>query len=476
MNSRMQRFAGLGIMGLTLLAAGALWFALVAARPAPFGRLQMLQLGEWTIRYDPQGPALALVGVGVLVAAIAGVGITVYEDVVLTRARRSSPRAEGRPLAPRRIMAETRGVFAGEVTVTVVIPAHNEEHHLPATIASLRAQTTPPERIVVVADNCSDGTVEIARRAGVEVFETVGNRHKKAGALNQALARILPELGSNDAVMVMDADTRLASGVFLEVARRRMTDDRALMAVGGLFLGEEGHGLLGQLQRNEYARYTREIERRRGKVFVLTGTATVFRPAALRVVAASRGTLLPGVHGDVYDTLALTEDNELTIAIKTLGGLIVSPNECTVITELMPTWRALARQRLRWQRGAIENLAAYGVTSTTVRYWAQQIGIGYSVIALTTYFALLALMIVSIDQWIWFPFWLGLGVVFAAERLVTVWRAGWRARLLALLMVPELVFDLVLDVVFIRGILDMTFRREATWAHVPAAASAGAAS
>lgn len=368
-SSRLQRFAGLGIMGLTLLAAGALWWALAAAHPAPFGRLQVLHVGEWAIRYDPQGPALALVVVGVVAAAVAGVGITLYEDAVLTRARRSSPRVEGRPLAPRRIMAETRGVYAGEVTITVVIPAHDEEHRLPAAIASLRAQTTPPERIIVVADNCADGTVEVARRAGAEVVETVGNARKKAGALNQILARVLPELGDNDAVMVMDADTQLASDVFLETARRRMTDDRALMAVGGLFLGEEGHGLLGQLQRNEYARYTREIERRRGKVFVLSGTASVFRPAALRAVAASRGTLLPGVHGDVYDTMALTEDNELTIAIKTLGGLTVSPRECTVVTELMPTWRALVRQRLRWQRGAIEDLAARGPGRT---WWARR--------------------------------------------------------------------------------------------------------
>ena len=50
------------------------------------------------------------------------------------------------------------------------------------------------------------------------------------------------------------------------------------MAVGGLFYGEEGHGLIGQFQRNEYLRYGREIRRRRGRVFVLTGTASMFRP------------------------------------------------------------------------------------------------------------------------------------------------------------------------------------------------------
>ncbi|WP_309068769.1 glycosyltransferase [Microbacterium sp.] len=464
--SRFERFAGLGILAVTLCAAGILWWVLAATDPRPFWQPRTLELGEWSIRYDPHAPAVALVVAAIAVALIAGAGIALYEDAVLKRARRTAPQIAARPLAPRRIMADTRGVFAGEVTITVLIPAHNEEASLPATIASLRAQSTPPERIIVVADNCSDRTVEVARAAGVEVWETVDNDRKKAGALNQALRRVLPDLGDNDTVMVMDADTRLASAVFLATARERMTADRALMAVGGLFLGEPGHGLLGMLQRSEYARYTREIERRRGKVFVLTGTASVFRPAAVRAVAASRGSLLPGTHGDVYDTAALTEDNELTIAIKSLGGLITSPRECTVITELMPTWTMLWKQRLRWQRGAIENLAAYGVTPTTVRYWAQQIGIGYSVIALSAYFLLLALMAAAMDEWVWFPFWAGLGAVFAVERIVTVWRAGRRARLLAALVLPELVFDLFLDVVFVKGIIDMVFRREATWSHL----------
>ena len=38
------------------------------------------------------------------------------------------------------------------------------------------------------------------------------------------------------------------------------------MAVGGLFFGEEGGGLLGQLQRNEYARYQRVVARRLNRV------------------------------------------------------------------------------------------------------------------------------------------------------------------------------------------------------------------
>lgn len=351
-----------------------------------------------------------------------------------SRSRRSSDDV-GSPLAPKVVMARNRGVFAGPVTVTVLIPAHNEEASLALTIASLLAQSHRPERVIVVADNCTDSTVAVARHAGVEVVESVNNTKKKAGALNQALKRLLVSRGDNDLVMVMDADTALDDG-FLEAAVMRFTRDRDLMAIGGLFYGDDGAELLGQFQRNEYIRYAREMRRRRGRVFLLTGTASIFRPAALRTVAASRGTSIPGRRGDVYDTAALTEDNELTIAIKSLGGLMVSPVQCTVVTEVMPSWGALWAQRLRWQRGALENLGAYGVTPQTFRYWGQQLGIGYGVIALIAYVSLALLTLAAMDDWIWFPFWIGLGTLFMVERAVTVWKGGWRARLLALPLAP----------------------------------------
>jgi cellulose synthase/poly-beta-1,6-N-acetylglucosamine synthase-like glycosyltransferase len=293
----------------------------------------------------------------------------------------------------------------------------------------------------------------------------VGNTHKKAGALNQALRGLFDGLGDNDIVMCMDADTVLDDG-FMAAAIQRFTHDRALMAIGGLFYGEEGHGILGQLQRNEYIRYSREIRRRRGRVFVLTGTASMFRGRALRSVAASRGGLLPGVHGDVYDTAALTEDNELTLAIKSLGGLMASPDDCRVVTELMPTWRNLWTQRLRWQRGALENLGAYGPAPTVLRYWAQQLGISYSVISLGSYALLMLVTVLATGQWAWFPFWLGVGSVFTVDRVVSAWRGGWRARLLAVLVIPELLYDVYLDAVYVKGIFDITFARNARWGHV----------
>ena len=426
---------------------------------------ELLVFDFLSITYSWQAPplfaVLAALAVG-LIVVVTFVGLEI-RDVNLSR---RSHDAVHKKLSPWVLMDSTQGVFHGEVSITALIPAHNEEKLIAATINSLMEQDRKPERIIVVADNCTDGTVAVAQKLGVEVFETVGNTDKKAGALNQVMGTLLSSLGENDTVMIMDADTVLRQG-FLKSAVKHFTEDRGLSAIGGLFFGEDRPGLIAQIQKNEYTRYSREINRRKGRVFVLTGTASIFRARALRTVAEERGSLLPGIKGQVYDTHALTEDNELTLALKTLGALMTSPSDCMVETELMPNLSSLWRQRLRWERGAMENIATYGITSTTARYWSQQLGLAYSVFALWTYFLLIFLQVVSTDTWIWYPFWLVMGAVFIAEKVWTVRNAGWKAKLLASTLVIELLYDTFLGIIFVKGTLDMAFRKEAHWGDVP---------
>jgi cellulose synthase/poly-beta-1,6-N-acetylglucosamine synthase-like glycosyltransferase len=455
---------GLVIAAASIGAAVLLWITVGADQPVnPFPPIQEGVFLGWDVFFAQERPPPRVFWAAVAIAILAAASVAVVERVASRRARRSTDVRET-PVSPVVQMPITRE-YAGPVTVTVLIPSHNEETVLPTTLPSLLSQSRCPDRVIVVADNCTDGTADVALANGVEVFRTTGNTEKKAGALNQVLADLLPGLGHNDVVMVMDADTSLDQG-FIAEAVRRFENDRALMAVGGIFYGEQGHGLLGQFQRNEYTRYSRQINRRRGRVFVLTGTSSVFRPAGLRAVAAARGRSIPGRPGDVYDTFALTEDNELTIALKSLGALMVSPPQCTVVTELMPTWRALWRQRMRWQRGAVENIGAYGLTPATARYWGQQIGIGYGTIALYAFMLMMLLTVLAVDTWVWFPFWLGIGSIFVLERVVTVWRGGWRARVLAASLFPELVYDMYLSAVFVTGLFDITVGRRAIWGHV----------
>ncbi len=404
-------------------------------------------------------PDLVVVALlGIVAVAAAAVTFEVVAALMSVSPRR-------RLLGSHRPVPDGTALPDGQVRVTVLIPAHNEEFSLPTTLGALHEQTRQPDRVIVVADNCTDRTIQIAREMGYEAMSSVDNVHRKGGALNQALAALLPSTDGSDVVMVMDADTSL-SPRFIEVGATRLAEDPELTAVGGIFFGETGHGLIGQFQRNEYTRYSLQIRARHGRVFVLTGTATMFRADALLDVAAARGVFIPGETGRVYDTAALTEDNELTLALKSLGATMTSPRECMVTTELMPSWRNLWVQRRRWQRGALENLSAYGITRPTIRYWGQQVGIGYGAVALNLAILLMLITALAVDQWIWFPFWVIVGSIFVLERVITAWRGGWKARLLAVLLFPELAYDVFLQVVFATCLLDITLARRTAWGHV----------
>jgi biofilm PGA synthesis N-glycosyltransferase PgaC len=348
--------------------------------------------------------------------------------------------------------------------ITVLIPAHNEQDQLTATVSSLRSQEVVPDRIIVVSDNSTDDTVGLARRLGCEAWETVNNTQKKAGALNQALDKVLPGMALSDRVLIMDADTQLAPR-FIAVAERTLLDSPSVAAVGAVFYGDQGSGLLGLLQRNEYTRYGREIGRT-GKVMVLSGTAAMFRPGPLREVADARGSLLPGEHDRVYDTLALTEDNELTFALKTLGWALRSPVECSTVTEVMPRVRDLMVQRVRWYRGALENLRHYGLTRTTLNYWGQQAMLGFGILSLYLYLSLTVVTIASGGSLALNWFWTGITGIFLIERVVTAWKGGWAARLVAATLYIELAYDVILQIAWMRAAVETLFQREAKWVHV----------
>lgn len=359
-------------------------------------------------------------------------------------------------------MERTAGARAGARVITLV-PARNEADRIADAVEALHQQTICPDMVVVVANNCTDNgaTREAARDAGAWVLELKNIEGKKAGALNRALDEVLPQLDDGDYILIQDADTVLASN-FIECAVGAMR--RRVGAVGGVFYGEPGGGLLGQLQRMEYQRYAWEIGRKGGRATVLTGTATLFRARVLREVrAARRAGRLPG--GDSYYTLAsLTEDDEITKAVKTLGYRTMSPSGCRVTTEVMPTLPKLWHQRLRWQRGALENLRSYGVTRVTLRYFGQQIMMGVGATAFGLYLLFVALQLVYFGRVGFSPFWTAVGLIFVVERVVSVWAMGWRTRLLAFILVVELAYDLFQHAVYFRALADLVMRREERWA------------
>jgi cellulose synthase/poly-beta-1,6-N-acetylglucosamine synthase-like glycosyltransferase len=59
------------------------------------------------------------------------------------------------------------GLMDSRQRIAVLIPAHNEAAEIAATIQSILPQMTEGDRLIAIADNCSDRTAEVAREAGV---------------------------------------------------------------------------------------------------------------------------------------------------------------------------------------------------------------------------------------------------------------------------------------------------------------------
>lgn len=90
-----------------------------------------------------------------------------------------------------------------------IIPAHNEEMVVANLIESLKNQTYDRNLydIYVIADNCTDKTAQVAKKAGAIVYERFDQAHKTKGyALQWFLKQKIKENADYDAFCVFDAD------------------------------------------------------------------------------------------------------------------------------------------------------------------------------------------------------------------------------------------------------------------------------
>lgn len=111
-------------------------------------------------------------------------------------------------------------------TVTILIPAFNEEDIIAETILNMRKQTYPIKEIVVADDHSSDRTGEISKEMGVRVVRTPKNTGAKSRAQNYALDFI-----NTDVVVTVDADTSLDERA-IEYLLPALADGKTLSACG----------------------------------------------------------------------------------------------------------------------------------------------------------------------------------------------------------------------------------------------------
>jgi cellulose synthase/poly-beta-1,6-N-acetylglucosamine synthase-like glycosyltransferase len=101
--------------------------------------------------------------------------------------------------------------FTALPRTTILVPAHNEAADIAITVQSLLEELQPGDRLIVIADNCSDCTADTARQAGAFVLERTDFVQKGKGyALDYGLkflAKDPPEM-----VVFMDADCTVRPG------------------------------------------------------------------------------------------------------------------------------------------------------------------------------------------------------------------------------------------------------------------------
>lgn len=183
-------------------------------------------------------------------------------------------------------------------TLTVIIPARNEEHNLPRLLASLAAQTPRPGEVLVVDDASTDRTATVARNGGARVIPSQplpdGWRGKTWACHQGALA------ATGDWLLFMDADTwlepdglarllgRAGAGVLAVLpfhAVRRPYESLSLFFNIAMAAGTIPDGLSGQVLLVQHGDYRRAggHEAVRGEVLENFRLAAGFRAAGVAV-------------------------------------------------------------------------------------------------------------------------------------------------------------------------------------------------
>jgi len=223
--------------------------------------------------------------------------------------------------------------------LAVLMPAHDEESGIEATVTTLRAELGPGDRLLVVADNCTDRTAELARAAGAEVVERRdAERRGKGHALSFGAKKLAED--PPDAVIVMDADCRVEQGTLRQLAAAALAAGRPVQAVYLMHAPARG-GMSGV---SAFAFLVRNLVRpagldRLGMPCQLTGTGMAFPWPLFRDAPATEGHLV--------------EDLMLGHELALEGTPPLLCRDVLVGSELPTGEAASLKQRRRWEHGQL---------------------------------------------------------------------------------------------------------------------------
>jgi cellulose synthase/poly-beta-1,6-N-acetylglucosamine synthase-like glycosyltransferase/peptidoglycan/xylan/chitin deacetylase (PgdA/CDA1 family) len=235
-----------------------------------------------------------------------------------------------------------RKIYSDQVpTVSVIIPAYNEEAVITRAVASLlQSDYANLREILVVDDGSSDNTVVVVKTAfaddpRVRIF-TKPNAGKWS-ALNFGLKQMC-----SDIAVMIDADTLLQPDA-IRLLARHFADPEVGAVAGNAKVGNRIN-LVTKLQALEYVT-SQNLERaglaRLDAITVVPGAIGAWRREAVLRVGG-------------YSAATLAEDCDLTFCLHRAGYKIVHEMQAVGWTEAPDTWRGFMRQRFRWIYGTLQ--------------------------------------------------------------------------------------------------------------------------
>lgn len=225
-------------------------------------------------------------------------------------------------------------------SISIIIPAHNEEEKIADTIESILKTDYPKEKeIIVIDDGSEDGTGEILKKISrthkeVRVFHT--EHLGKANAINYGIKK-----ARQDIIVSLDADSELDQNTLVEIVKPFLRNEK-IGAVSGIIGAIESRNPLVWFQDFEYILSStwRYICNNVNGTYILPGFAA-FRKEALE-----------NVGGFSDDTL--TEDFDIGLKLKKAGYDLDMSSQAKIYTQVPQTFRGLVTQRIRWGRGTVQ--------------------------------------------------------------------------------------------------------------------------
>jgi cellulose synthase/poly-beta-1,6-N-acetylglucosamine synthase-like glycosyltransferase len=225
--------------------------------------------------------------------------------------------------------------------LAVLMPAHNEEGGVGAAIAAVLGQLAPTDRLLVVADNCSDATAQVARAAGAEVIERADTRRRGKGyALDFGVRHL--ELDPPEVVVIVDSDCCVHAGALDHLARTCLSSGRPSQALY-LMQSLPGSGLKTRISEFAWA-------------FKNHARALGFMRLGLPCQLMGSGMAFPWkvIHGAPLATGHIVEDLQLGLDLASAGTPPLFCPQALVTSTFPSSVEGMLAQRTRWEHGHLD--------------------------------------------------------------------------------------------------------------------------